>query len=290
VVRLRLATLVAGLSVGLMALVPAQCAFGQGLNYGTFTGTVTDPSGAAIPDATVHLIRSDTNTVRDTMTESNGGYRLLDVSPGTYRLEIEHAGFRKEIRTDIPISAGQSLRVDASLTLGTVSDAVQVTTKVAEVDTATANVGSTVFGSQVRELALNTRSFTQLMTLQPGVASSQAQQPGFGSNTTVPFSFNGAQQSSNNWLVDGGRNIDTYNGNNMTMFGGCPLAPGRSHQASDRRMGGLPNLFPCVHQPRRHCRGPHRAQRVPVRIRKERRGAGECHHQVGNGCIPRQPL
>jgi len=85
------------------------------------------------------------------------------------------------------------------------------------VDTATANVGSTIFGSQVQEIALNTRSFTQLMTLQPGVSSQQAQQPGFGSNTSVPFSFNGGQTSANNWTLDGGRNIDTFNGNNLSM-------------------------------------------------------------------------
>ncbi|HEY1948048.1 MAG TPA: carboxypeptidase regulatory-like domain-containing protein [Bryobacteraceae bacterium] len=216
--RIRLATAVVGLLLGLGGACPAGFAFGQGLNYGTFAGAVKDPSGADVPDTTVRLIRSDTNTTRETTTDSNGTYKLLNVAPGTYRLEFEHTGFKKEVRTDIPISAGESLRVDANLTLGTLSDAVQVSTKVAEVDTATANVGSTVFGSQVRELALNTRSFTQLMTLQPGVASSQAQQPGFGSNTSVPFSFNGAQQSSNNWLVDGGRNIDTYNGNNITMI------------------------------------------------------------------------
>lgn len=190
----------------------------QALNFGSFTGTLKDPSGAGVPQATVRLVRTETNTVTETTTDADGNYRLLNASPGTYRLEFEHDGFRKEVRDGIALSAGQSLRVDASLVIGQVSDAVQVESKVAEVDTSTANVGSTVYGSQVRELALNTRSFTQLMTLQPGVASSQAQQPGFGSNTSVPFSFNGAQQSSNNWLVDGSRNIDTYNGNNMTMI------------------------------------------------------------------------
>ncbi len=191
--------------------------FGQALNFGTFLGTVKDPSGASVPGAKIRLTRLETGATKETTTNAEGDYRLLEVAPGTYRFDIEHAGFRKEVRDQIALSAGQSLRVDGDLTLGSMSDAVVVDAKVAEVDTTTANVGSTVYGSQVRELALNTRSFTQLMTLQPGVASSQAQQPGFGSNTSVPFSFNGAQQSSNNWLVDGGRNIDTYNGNNLTM-------------------------------------------------------------------------
>jgi outer membrane receptor protein involved in Fe transport len=85
------------------------------------------------------------------------------------------------------------------------------------VDTTTANVGNTVFSAQVENIPLNTRSFTQLMRIEPGVNSNQAQEPGFGSNTSVPFSFNGVGQSSNNFLVDGGRDIEPYNGNNLAV-------------------------------------------------------------------------
>jgi Carboxypeptidase regulatory-like domain/TonB-dependent Receptor Plug Domain len=191
---------------------------GQGLSFGTFSGTVKDPSGAAITETKVRITRTDTGAVREAITDAEGNYRFIDVAAGVYRFEFEHEGFRREVRDKISISAGQNLHVDANLTIGAVTEAVQVDAKVAEVDRDTGNVGSTVYGTQVRELALNTRSFTQLMTLQPGVASSQAQQPGFGSNTSVPFSFNGAQQSSNNWLVDGGRSIDTYNGNNLSLI------------------------------------------------------------------------
>src|ERR1051325_845106 len=201
----------------LVILATAPAVFGQAASSGMFSGTVKDPSGAAVAQTKVRLIRPETGGARETTTDNEGNYRFVDVAAGTYRFEFEHPGFRKEVRDNIPISAGQSLRVEANLTLGVVTETVSVDTKVAEVDMDTANVGSTVYGTQVEQLALNTRSFTQLMTLQPGVASSQAQQPGFGSNTSVPFSFNGAQQSSNNWLVDGGRNIDTYNGNNLTM-------------------------------------------------------------------------
>ena len=76
-------------------------------------------------------------------------------------------------------------------------------------------MGSTVYGSQVAELALATRSFSTLVILQPGVLSNEVQQPGLGSS--LSFSFSGGQQSSNNWLLDGGRNLDTFNGNNQTM-------------------------------------------------------------------------
>ena len=190
---------------------------GQTLNTGSFLGTVTDSTGAGVPGATVRFLREDTLAQRATVTDAEGNYRLLDVPVGPYRIEFQKPEFSKLVRSDILLSAGQSLRVDATLMIGSVNETVQVIAKVAQVDTASANVGSTVYGSQVQELALNTRSFTQLMTLQPGVNSSQAQQPGFASNTSVPFSFNGSQQSSNNWLLDGGRNVDTYNGNNLTI-------------------------------------------------------------------------
>jgi outer membrane receptor protein involved in Fe transport len=201
----------------IISVIFAAAALSQSLNSGGFLGIVRDSTGAAVPGATVRIIRQDTQFERETQSGAEGDYKFLDAPAGVYRIEFEKSGFRKVVHDRVELSAGQSLRIDAELRVGAVSETVQVDAAVAQVDTATANVSSTIYGPQVQELALNTRSFTQLMTLQPGVNSNQAQQPGFGSNTSVPFSFNGSQQSSNNWLLDGGRNVDTYNGNNLTM-------------------------------------------------------------------------
>jgi outer membrane receptor protein involved in Fe transport len=187
------------------------------MNTGTLLGTVRDPSGAVLPDATVKILRTDPPFERQVSTDGSGNYLAPQVPVGTYQVSFEKTGFQKVVRSQVELSAAQSLRVDSVLPLGSVTEAVEVSTQVAQVDTATGNVGSTIFGSQVQEIALNTRSFTQLMTLQPGVSSQQAQQPGFGSNTSVPFSFNGGQTSANNWTLDGGRNIDTFNGNNLSI-------------------------------------------------------------------------
>jgi len=205
-IRTALATL-----LGAVSLLP------QTLNTGTFLGTVHDPSGAAIAGATIRVLRDAPRFERAVAAGDTGAYQVVQVPAGEYRLEFEMTGFQKTVRSGIVLNAGQSLRVDADLAVGAVTETVQVDSRLVQVDTATANVGNTVFGSQVQELALTTRSFTQLVVLQPGVNSNQAQQPGFGSNTGVPFSFNGGQTSSNNWLLDGGRNIDTFNGNNLTM-------------------------------------------------------------------------
>ena len=190
----------------------------QSLNTGTILGNVTDASGATVPGVTVRLISESTALQKEATTDGEGNYQILQLPVGTYRIEFEKTGFQRSVdNKGISLSAGQSLRINGNLKVGSLTETVQVDAKVAQVDTATANVSATVYGTQVQELALTTRSFTQLVTLQPGVASNQAQQPGFGSNTSVPFSFNGGQQSSNNWLLDGGRNQDTYNGNNLTM-------------------------------------------------------------------------
>ncbi len=189
----------------------------QNFNNGTVLGTVTDPSGAAVPDVTVRIVRDNPPLRREIITSAVGNYQVAQVPPGTYRVEFEKTGFQKVTREGLELSAAQTARIDAQLVVGSVTETIKVETRAAQVDTATANVGSTIFGSQVQELALNTRSFSQLMTLQPGVSSMQAQQPGFGSNTGVPFSFNGGGTSANNWTLDGGRNIDTFNGNNLSM-------------------------------------------------------------------------
>ncbi len=199
------------------ALGLALQAFGQTFNNGTFLGTVSDPSGAAVPGATVRVIRDNPPFHRDVVTDEAGNFQLAQVPPGLYRFEFEKDGFQKAQVAQVNLSAAQTARVDVQLTVGSMSEVVRVESPAAQVDTASANIGSTVYGTQVQELALNTRSFTQLMTLQPGVSSTQAQQPGFGSNTSVPFSFSGGQTSANNWTLDGGRNIDTFNGNNLAM-------------------------------------------------------------------------
>jgi len=199
----------------LLCCFACLCLTAQTLSNGTFLGTVKDPSGAGVPGVAIRIRNQATDALRTTTTEPDGNFRLVDLPIGDYTLEFERAGFRKVVHTNVPLSAGQSLRVDADLPLGSVTETVQVDAKVAQVDTDTANVGNTVFGAQVQELALATRSFSTLVVLQPGVNSNESQQPGVGDG--LSFQINGTPSSTNNWLLDGGRNQDTYNGNNQTM-------------------------------------------------------------------------
>src|SRR5215472_2427201 len=113
---------------------------------GTFLGTVQDPTGAAVPGATVRVLRKGTEFQRQATTDAEGNYQLLDIPIGDFRLEFEREGFRKVVRTGISLSAGQSLRVNVKLELGSVAETVNVDDKALQVDTATANVGNTVYG------------------------------------------------------------------------------------------------------------------------------------------------
>jgi hypothetical protein len=201
--------------ITILAFLGSAFLCAQTLNTGTFFGTVKDPSGAAVPEASVRIAREGTQLRREVATDAEGNYRLLEIPAGEYRVEFERAGFRKTLRSGIMLSAGQSLRLDAELAIGSVTETVLVEERVAQVDANTANVGNTVYASQVQELALPTRSFSTLVILQPGVNSNETQQPMPSSG--LSFSINGAQSSANNWLLDGGRNLDTYNGNNQTM-------------------------------------------------------------------------
>jgi outer membrane receptor protein involved in Fe transport len=215
--RIRLTTSASYFLFAVIMLILTFPATAQTFNNGTILGTVTDPSGAAVPDTIVRVTRDNPPFRRETRTDAVGNFQIPLVPPGDYQIEFEKTGFQKVQIAAVNLSAAQQLRVDAQLLVGAVGETVKVEASSAQIDTASANIGATVYGKQVQELALNTRSFTQLMTLQPGVSSSQAQQPGFGSNTQVPFSFNGGQSSANNWTLDGGRNIDTFNGNNLAM-------------------------------------------------------------------------
>jgi hypothetical protein len=140
----------------------------QTMNTGTFLGTVRDESGSAIAGATVRVERVVLPLLREVTSDQQGAYLAQDIPPGEYRLTFSANGFDSVARTGIEISSGQSIRVDTTLRVGSITNTVNVDAKVSAVETSSPNVGNTIYGEQVQELALNTRSFTQFLTFQPG--------------------------------------------------------------------------------------------------------------------------
>ncbi len=200
----------------LVPLLFASPSFSQNITA-TISGTVTDPSGAVIPNATVVVHSVDTNSdVRTVQTDSTGVYTVPLLPYGRYTLTIKAEGFKDYVAENVILHVGDHVSLDAQLQTGQVTQEVTVTASATPVETSTAAQAGTVTGTQIRELELNNRNFESLVTLEPGVASGLPAQVGFGIENTDGVSVNGARPSANNWTVDGSDVNDT--GSNFTLL------------------------------------------------------------------------
>jgi Carboxypeptidase regulatory-like domain len=140
----------------------------------TVLGTVTDSSGAAIPDAMVRVTNSGTTATQTVMSDAQGRYRVPDLLVGEYEVEGQKTGFRVTVRKGITLSIGAEVVVDIALTVGQVTQTVTVEGAVPQVETTSSAVSTLIEPTQLRELPLNGRSFEQLILLSPGVTIHQA--------------------------------------------------------------------------------------------------------------------
>jgi hypothetical protein len=187
----------------------------------TLYGTVSDPAGAAVPDATVTVTDPAKGHNVTARTREDGSYIVTSLPAGTYTLTVEHPGFEKSVQTGIKLDVSQKGLVNVQLRVGSVTTSVEVSSSAPLVETATATVGATISGAQVSELPLNIRRFGTLPLLMPGTVPDRG---GFSSNIFgSPFSedtyaTNGLRGSGNNILIDG---VDSKN-----MFtGGFSIQP-----------------------------------------------------------------
>src|SRR6202045_3418225 len=187
-------------------------------NYaGSVRGTVTDPSGAAVPGATVTLRDVGTNATTETTTTDSGGFTFGNVSVGTYELTIQAGNFKEYVAKDVEVHVSTTTEADAKLELGASTEHVTVGAGDIQVQTTTADVGAVIEGTQVREPPLNGGNFTALTQLQPGVSANN----GFntkdkGLQGGADFSVNGNPSTNNLFLIDGVNNNDV--GSNRTIL------------------------------------------------------------------------
>jgi len=212
------------LCVCLLAALSVACLAAQDV-FATIGGTILDPSGAAVPNAKVTITNTDRNQViRTVTTDVNGVYSAPLLPIGTYSVEVETSGFKTETRTGIVLNVADDRKINISLQVGAVSDAIEVKEEVTPVETGTAAAATTIDGTQVRELALNTRNYEALVGLMPGVAIKPNPVDEFyignsmpsGSSAQTPYYVNGNRYSANNWMVDGADNLDR--GANLTLM------------------------------------------------------------------------
>jgi Carboxypeptidase regulatory-like domain/TonB dependent receptor len=158
------------LIVFLAILVPVGFLQGQA-QTGTISGTATDPSGAALVNATIKATNTETNLSQTTTTNAQGRYTIPQLNVGTYSVEASLSGFQTVLHAGITLTVGASIVVDFSLPVGRVSQTVNVEGEVSQVETQTSEVSTLVSPEQMRDLPLNGRNVEQLITLAPGVAT-----------------------------------------------------------------------------------------------------------------------
>lgn len=195
-------------------LLFTSVAYGQGGNA-VLNGTVTDPTGAAIPQARVTLTNVDTNLALTAESNNSGLYRFPTVPPGHYSLTTEVKGFQKFQQSGIVLTVSQQATIDVTLQVGSETQTINVEAGAALINTTNAEVSNTVGEHAIRELPLNGRDPSSLVLLSPGVIN--VLNTGAGTlqgETTFPnesgASAGGGRQGSTLYLLDGVPNMDTY--------------------------------------------------------------------------------
>ena len=188
-------------------------------------GTVTDSTGAAIVDAQVIIKNTASNLTRELVTNRSGFYSAPNLLPGPYSVTVSAKGFKSEAITGLTLTVGADVEVNLTMAIGTASQTVQVQGAAATVETNGAMLDAVVDGHTIRELPLNGRNWTQLATLEPGVADIRTQTVatdflirgtrGLGTQLTV----SGGRPQQNNYRVDGISINDYSNGGPGSALG-----------------------------------------------------------------------
>ena len=207
-----------------LVLLSCATALHAQVSGGTITGTVTDASGSVIPQAKVNVTNRDTGVSRTSITNSQGFYTSPNLVPGRYQIQAEATGCGSR-GANITDTVGDDLKLDLSLELGTVTQQVIVTDIPPSVELSSSALSAVVNGPTIRDLPLNGRSWTDLATLQPGVAGVQTQvafnqgagrgNRGFGAQ----ISISGGRPQQNNYRLDGISINDYANGGPGSVLG-----------------------------------------------------------------------
>jgi len=171
----------------------------------SIVGTVTDSSGAAITEAAVQVRNVGTGVTQAAVSDEQGRYRVPDLQIGDYEAQAAKAGFQTVVRRGITLTVGSQPVVDFALPVGQAQQTVTVESEVSQVETQSTAVGALVEGKQVRDLPLNGRNFTQLLTLAPGVTQIPLNAPGGGQTfygNGQKYSIAGSRPSGQAYLLD----------------------------------------------------------------------------------------
>jgi hypothetical protein len=188
----------------LLALSTAGAAFSQ-LVSATIVGTVTDASGAVVPNAKILLTETNTGVDRLNTANASGNFTYPNLPPGRYRVTVEVTGFKKEVRDGVILDVDSTVRADMRLTPGGVSETVEVMAEAATLKTERADISSTVDSVQIQELPnLFNGNYQLMLSLVPGVSEPTEQHSQFfNAASSVQMNAYGQPRHSNNYQVEG---------------------------------------------------------------------------------------
>src|SRR5580700_7407161 len=187
-------------------------AFSQSTS-GRIVGRVADPTSAVLAGVKITLTNDATGASRDTQTNASGDYNFVEVTPGSYRVEFELTGFKKNVQTSVLVNVNQVVTLNSVLQIGASQEVVEVTSEAPQVDTTSTQLGAVINNRSVNELPLNTRDTYQFLQLQPGVQAQLGNGNGslfYGSQDTGSVSVNGGRTRANNFSVNGGDANDQF--------------------------------------------------------------------------------
>jgi hypothetical protein len=193
-------TAVLALTLLLTLFVPNMLA--QSAGTSGLAGTITDPSGAAIPSVTVTATHISTGQVRTTITGSDGQYKFALLQPGDYKLRFAANGFKTSEVGSVTLNVTETPELDRILEVGAQSEQITVEAAAETLQTQSSTLGTTVDSKAVVELPLSNRNYTQIVGLSSGVNGPVNNATTFG-KATQDFSVNGADPGQNNYQMDG---------------------------------------------------------------------------------------
>src|SRR3984885_7472536 len=198
----------------------------HGQATGSFSGTVSDNSGAVLSGAKVRVIAQSTNLSRDVITDDSGHFLVPLLGPTTYTISVEAPGFKPAEAKDVRLQIDEPRELDFNLVPASVTTSVEVNATEVAVETTTPTLGQVITSEEVAELPLNGRNFVQLATLTPGTTASTSPVSFFtnaasseaATRGSFSLSVGGSREQETDWLLDG-------NDNNQLDEGGIAIFP-----------------------------------------------------------------
>ncbi len=196
------------LSLILLIALSTTISLGQ-FETATLTGTITDSAGAVVPGAAVKAVNEATNIESSAVSNGEGRYLFPNLRPGSYKVTTSAQGFKQSVSSGVVLQVNQAARVDIQLTVGAVTEQINVTAEAPILDTESASRGAVIDQTKMVELPLNGRDYNQLALLSPGVLSPTPRLQSVGFKGV--FNVNGNRAFQNAFQLDGVDNTSYSN-------------------------------------------------------------------------------